>query len=51
MAKVNVVAEQEHEHELGDILALGVSVDSLFIGKLGADLGQLDVDDLLLLFG
>ena len=31
LAKVNVVAEQKDEDELGDVLALGVSVDALLV--------------------
>lgn len=46
MSKVDVVAQQEDEEQLADVLLLAVAVQSLVALELGADVGQLLVDPL-----
>ena len=41
MSKINVMAEQEDEEKLADILFLAVTIQSLVPFKLRADVGQL----------
>lgn len=44
--KVDVMAEEEDEEQLADILLLAVAVQRLVALELGADVGQLLVDAL-----
>ena len=46
MSKVDVMAEQEYEEQLADILLLAVAIQGLVPLKLGADVGQLFIDPL-----
>ena len=44
VSKVDVMAEQEDEEQLADVLLLAVAIQGLVPFKLGADVGQLFVD-------
>lgn len=46
VSEVDVVAQQEDEEQLADVLLLAVAVQSLVTLELGADVGQLLVDPL-----
>lgn len=46
MPKVDVVAQQEDEEQLADVLLLAVAVQSLVALELGADVGQLLINPL-----
>ena len=46
MSKVDVMAEEEDEEQLADVLLLLVAVQGLVALELGADVGQLLVDPL-----
>lgn len=46
VSEVDVVAQQENEEQLADVLLLAVAVQRLVALELGADVGQLLVDPL-----